>query len=297
MATTDTGALSPETVAAYARDWQRFTAWCTAAGVCALPAAPEHVAAFLQSEARGEGQAKGRALASVKRAAVTVGVAHKGAGLANPMQSEAVRLTLRGLAKSKGTQQRQAAGFNQRDADRLGHVLEGSDKPKDVRDLALLLTGRDLLARASEAIAVTAESITWDEADGTAQVMLRRTKTSAEALPFQLGPDAAAALRRWLELSGITQGPVFQGLTRGGKLTGQALKRQDVGRIIKARAGEDFSAHSLRVGMAQDMVSDDIASAAVLQAGGWKSEAMLVRYTRKIAAKKGAVSRYYAKHK
>jgi integrase len=269
-----------------------FVAWCAAAGLAPLPALPSTVAAFLEAE-----RAAGRALATLKRRAATLARAHKSAELPDPCRSEAVRLVLRAMAREVGTQQRQAAGFNLRDADRLSNVLDTSTKPKDLRDLALILTGRDLLARASEVVSITVESIVWDESDGTAQVMLRRTKTSTEALPFQLGPDAAAALRRWLELSGISAGRVFVGLTRGGKVTGSPLARQDVGRIIKARAGEGFSAHSLRVGMAQDMVSDDIAFAAVLQAGDWKSEGMLVRYTRKIAAKKGAVSRYYAKRK
>lgn len=72
------------------------------------------------------------------------------------------------------------------------------------------------------------------------------------------------------------------------------LARQDVGRIIKARAGQGFSAHSLRVGMAQDLVEKNIETVAILNAGGWKDPGMLVRYTRRQAAARGAISKYYA---
>jgi site-specific recombinase XerD len=92
---------------------------------------------------------------------------------------------------------------------------------------------------------------------------------------------------------------VFLGLTRGGKLTGKTLSRHDVGRILKALArraaiATHFSAHSLRVGMAQDLVASNLDMAAVMQAGGWRSPEMLSRYCRKISAQRGAISRYHA---
>jgi integrase len=106
-------------------------------------------------------------------------------------------------------------------------------------------------------------------------------------------------MRRWLEVSGISTGHVFQGLRRGGRLTGKVLTRHDVGRILKALASRAlietrFSAHSLRVGMAQDLVASNVETGAVMQAGGWRSPEMLSRYTRKLQAKRGAISRFYA---
>jgi integrase len=173
-------------------------------------------------------------------------------------------------------------------------------QPWSLRDLPLMLTGRDLLARASELVSITVEAIAWDEEDGAAQVLLLRGQTDKEAHSLQLEPDATAALRAWLEVSGIESGPVFQGVIQGGKPTGKPLARQDVGRVLKdlARAAgisTDFSAHGLRVGMAQDLVAENVETAAILQAAGWKSPAMLARYTRKLEAKRGAIARYYAR--
>jgi hypothetical protein len=62
-----------------------------------------------------------------------------------------------------------------------------------------------------------------------------------------------------------------------------------------AKLGDVFSAHSLRVGMAQDLVEDNASTDAVMQAGGWTSERMVARYTRKLRAKAGAVAQYHAR--
>jgi integrase len=180
----------------------------------------------------------------------------------------------------------------------------GGTRSKDVRDLAAMLVGRDLLARASELVTVTVEALSWDEEDGTATVNLLRGKTHQERETYLLGPDAAQALRRWLEVSGITAGPVFVALEKSGKPrtkdgTVHPIAPREVSRILKglgkrARLEADFSAHSLRVGMAQDMVAENIEGAAIMQAAGWKSPTMLTRYTRKQNAKRGAVAQYHA---
>jgi hypothetical protein len=51
--------------------------------------------------------------------------------------------------------------------------------------------------------------------------------------------------------------------------------------------------HSLRVGMAQDLVAADLDVASVMQAGGWSTPRMVARYTEKLTAHRGAVARFY----
>jgi site-specific recombinase XerD len=90
-------------------------------------------------------------------------------------------------------------------------------------------------------------------------------------------------------------------LTKGGKATGRPLTTRDVRRTLKALAvtarlkhGKDVSGHSLRVGMAQDLVAADMDMASVMQAGGWTTPRMVARYTEKLTARRGAVARYYS---
>jgi integrase len=267
------------------------------------------VASFLQEESDA-----GRAVGTVRHRAATIAVYHRRAGLADPTKAEAVRLVLRGIAKARATEKpRQAPALSQRDADVIVYEIRKTEaaaqraRPKDLRDVALMLVGRDLLARASELVSITMESITWQE-NGTALVALHRRKTD-DLQTCLLGSDAAEALQRWLAAAGIQSGAVFNGLTKSGKATGRALKGEpalprplnvrEVGRILKAlgeRIGKcDYSAHSLRVGMAIDLVADDAELGSIMQAGNWSTPAMLARYTRCIVAERGAIAKYHAR--
>jgi len=109
-----------------------------------------------------------------------------------------------------------------------------------------------------------------------------------------LSPDAAArvdgVLRRRPRLSGYIFGP------RGG----QPLSRQALADRIKlavAAAGldpRDYSTHSCRVGMAQDLAAANMSSASIAQAGRWEGMRQVVRYTRNQDAAKGAVAQWHS---
>jgi hypothetical protein len=75
----------------------------------------------------------------------------------------------------------------------------------------------------------------------------------------------------------------------------KAIGVRDVTRIVKALAGEDFSSHSLRVGMAQDLRRGNFELPAIMQAGGWKTAEMVARYTAKEDAEHGTVAQYHAR--
>jgi integrase len=290
-------ARSPETARAYRQDWQGFTAWCAARGLPVLPADPHTVAAYLSTmTVKGPGGAQRLApVATVKRRAATIGAAHRAANLPDPTKHAGVTETLRSIVRTRGTNQKQAEALTQRQADRIVDRAESGElRIKGARDLALLLVGRDLLARASELVSLTVEAITWRE-DGTALVNLRRHKTETEARAYLLGTEAVEALRRWLEAAGITTGVLFRAVNRGGRVKASAITTRDVGRIVKDLAGDRHSAHSLRRGRAHDLVAAGLETGSIMQAGGWKSPAMIARYTQDLAAERGAVAQYHAR--
>src|ERR1700730_391274 len=203
------GAYAPATERAYQTDFDAFRAWCAVAQVAALPAEPNTVAAFLRAQA-----AAGKAVATIRRRAATIARLHTAAGLPSPCSSEPVRLALRALARERGTQQRQASPLTLKDAHKIEAKVLGDDaRLKDIRDVALLIVGQDLLARASELVSLTVDAVTFDAEDGTAHVALRRHKTSTEAQECLVGPDAAAALQRWLQAAGIASGALFRSIT------------------------------------------------------------------------------------
>jgi integrase/recombinase XerD len=91
-------------------------------------------------------------------------------------------------------------------------------------------------------------------------------------------------------------------LTKAGNVKGRALNVREVSRVLKglarrARLEPSFSAHSLRVGMAQDLTAANVEGAAIMQAAGWTTPRMLARYTSRLSAKRGAIARYYSRRK
>lgn len=285
------GGLAVNTLRAYGTDSRAFADWCRVQGLTSLPANADTVVRFLKAES-----ATGKAVATVRRRAASIGRMHKAANLANPCQHELVRMALKGVARNRGTGQRQAVALNERDTVTIRARL--GDSTRNLRDVALMLCGRDLLARASEMVTLTVADFEGTE-DG-ALVRLRRHKTSTNTLTYFVGVEAAAGVKAWLAKAGITQGPLFQTLYKGGAATGRPLDTRDVRRILKGLAvtaglkhGSDVSGHSLRVGMAQDLVAANMDLASVMQAGGWATPLMVSRYTEKLTARRGAVARYY----
>ena len=62
----------------------------------------------------------------------------------------------------------------------------------------------------------------------------------------------------------------------------------------KAAGLEGVSSHGCRIGMAQDLArSKGIEMPAIMQAGGWRSETTVARYTARESAARGAVARFY----
>ena len=61
----------------------------------------------------------------------------------------------------------------------------------------------------------------------------------------------------------------------------------------RRRRGEDYTSHSGRVGMGQDLAKTGAELPALITAGRWKSSTMSARYTERQAADRGAVARYY----
>jgi hypothetical protein len=147
---------------AYNADLDSFSAWCRLNGQSWLPASSDAVVAYLQAEIAG-GWLKAadgapelpKSVATVKRRTAAISRLHRAAGLENPCDCEAVRGVLAGDADRRGGDQHQAEGLrqgaaNQIEARVLAKIEADMARPRDLRDLAVVLVGRDLLCRPGE---------------------------------------------------------------------------------------------------------------------------------------------------
>ena len=169
-----------------------------------------------------------------------------------------------------------------------------------LRNRALLAVAYDTLARRSELVALLVEDIEAG-ADGAATILIRRSKVDQEGMGDirYLAPDTLRHLRAWLAGAGVTSGPIFRGVAKGGRVAG-ALSAAAVAEIFKAMAtaagvsvadAARISGHSSRVGAAQDMARHGLELPSIMQAGGWRTATMVARYTARLDARRSGAAK------
>lgn len=196
-------------------------------------------------------------LATVRNRLAVLSEAHETRTLPNPCRSRAVRIvmerTRRAYAK-RGVRPARKDALTKEPLERLLATCDGS--LIGLRDRALLLFawasgGR----RRSEVVRATMEN-TRRVPEGFLYTM-GPSKTNQEGLERAdrhkpVVGRAAQALDTWLSAAGITTGPIFRRVRRGGVIA-EGLSAEAVRRIVQARAAQaglsgDFAAHSLRSG-------------------------------------------------
>ena len=285
------GAISANTERAVRSDLGIYAEWCLERGQKALPASAETVALFIDA------MAEIRKPATVRRYVASIAVAHRAVGSGKILKSPPVRLALQRMHRSKGRRQQQVQGLTWPLRERL--LESAGERLIDVRNRALLAVAYDAMLRRSELTALQVSDL-LEEISGHATLLVRRSKTDAEGLGeiVYLAKDTVRLVRAWLSGAGISGGRLFRSVGKGGGL-GERLDPSQVPRIFKAmadRAGlpetvvQGLSGHSARVGAAQDMIAAGIELPAILQAGRWKSTAMVNRYGERLLARRSGAA-------
>lgn len=285
------GAFAANTERALRADLRIFVAWCAEAGrSSALPVAAADAAAFVDA------MAATRRPATVARYVASLNHLHRAAELPQPGAAAPVRLALRRMRRRLGTRQLQAAPLVWAQLARI--VADLGETLPDLRDAALLLLAYDSMARRSEIAALDLGHLAI-EGDGTGRLLIPRSKTDQEGRGDWrfLSAGTVARIVRWTEAAGIAEGALFRPLGRAAKHP--RLAGADVARIVARRARSAgftlrVSAHSTRIGATQDALAHNLDTAAIQQAGGWKSPSMVARYGEKLAPARSAAAKLAA---
>ena len=287
--------LAENTRKAYIGHWAAFFAWCEGSGYLPAPAAPETVAAHLAAIAEA-----GASASTLRTRRSALGAAHRAAGLDDPAGSELVKRALAGLLRQKAVPQRQARALGLAElaairatarAPRRGRQSGRAESAERARkrgaaDAALCSVLLYAGLRRSEA-----EALDWgdiEEADdGSGLLWVRRSKTDSRA------EGAARYLPRaaMVDLAAIRpEGAGPRGRVFG--ISGRQVSRRVAAAARAAGLGEGFSGHSGRVGLAAELGRAGASTHEIAVAGGWKSAGMVIRYTRRETAQRGAVAKY-----
>lgn len=278
-------ARARSTIRSYHSSFHQFQAWCTTAGLLALPASGETVALYLSA------RASCLRAATLDHHLAAITKAHKAAGLASPIQDNLlVKETLKGIKRVHGTASQQKAPVLTEDLRAMlrfvANTLQG------IRDAAVLLLGFAGAFRRSELVALNVADIQF-EPEGVL-LKLRRSKTDPEgegrlvAVPYGVHAETCPvqALQKWLELAGITDGPLFRSLRKRGTVTSKRLSGHAVAAIVKKYAQRadfvvsEFSGHSLRAGFVTSAARAGQPEHRIMRQTGHKSTDMVLRYIR-----------------
>ena len=280
------GALSDNTERALKADLEIFAAWCEHRGLTSIPAHTKTVVGFIDD------MAAQRAPATVRRYVSSITTIHRVIGAEKPLKDPRVQLALQRMHRTVGRRQNQAQGLTWPLRQLL--IESSGDRVIDARNRALLAVAYDALLRRSELVSLHLTDL-MVEMDGSGILLVRQSKTDPEgtgSMQF-LAKDSMALVNTWRCRSRITDGLLFRSVRKDGTI-GEGLHPSQVPRIYKsmARAAdlpeavvESISGHSPRVGSAQDMIACGIGLPAILQAGRWKSTAMVQRYGERLLAR------------
>ncbi|RYH69162.1 MAG: site-specific integrase [Alcaligenaceae bacterium] len=236
-------------------------------------------------------------VATLKRRLCAIHVEHIDRGLQSPVRAVQVTRALQGICRTYGTAQRQVKAIVKDDLlQLLAAVGERTTPLATARDRALLLVGFAGAFRRSELVALTVADVTSGRHG--LELRIRRSKTDQTGkgrivfIPVAKGSECpAAALREWLEASGIKHGAIFRSVSRSGAIGALALTPQSVALIVKSamrrslggEAAAHVAGHSLRAGYCTEAAQAGLQSHQIREQTGHTSDATLARYIRPVS--------------
>lgn len=273
---------------AYARQLERFAAWCAEHRRNPLPATGETLAEFVSHLCDLD-----LGPSSIDQAITAIRTQHRTSGYRQQPDTEGARRVLR-------VHRRERAEAGQRThkappivLERLRLMVEATPAGTllGTRDRALLVTGFAMMARRSELAALNIADVVEDE-DGLT-ILVRASKTDQAGIgtevhiPAGVHPDTdpIRVMRRYLASLAehrITEGRLFRSVDRHGN-PGPGISPDGINKAVRAaaqRAGleraELFSAHGLRAGGATSAYRAGAPVSAITTQGRWSERSTTV---------------------
>ena len=272
------------TVRAYKSDFKDFGLFCAQNGFKNLPSDTKVVSLYLTHLST-----KDVKLSTIKRRLVSIGVIHKMKGHYLDTKHPIIVENLLGIKRRKGTVQRGKKPILIKELKKILNVIDQqkSEDIKKLRDKTLILIGFSGGFRRNEIVSLDYEDL--DFVYEGVKITVKRSKTdqfgqgSIKALPYFDNSVycPVTTLKRWINISKISKGPIFRRFSKGSKLTNYRLTDQTIALIIKSYlniAGIDsknYSGHSLRSGFATSAAESGAEERSIMTMTGHKSTEMV----------------------
>jgi|TARA_B110000438_G_scaffold257378_1_gene265423 site-specific recombinase XerD len=278
---------SKNTIKAYKSDFNDFAFFCSQKGLKSLPSEPKIVSLYLTYLSTKDAK-----ISTIKRRLVSIGVIHRLKGLYLDTKHPAIIENVMGIKRRKGNIQKAKKPLLINDLKSIIEVIDQLNKEeiKKLRDRTLILIGFSGGFRRNELVSLNHDDL--DFVSEGVKIIIRRSKTdqygegSIKAIPhFDSSKYCPViSLKKWINVSKISSGPLFRRFIKGSKLSEDRLTDQSVALIIKEYldlAGIDsknYSGHSLRSGFATSAAESGAEERSIMTMTGHKSTEMVRRY-------------------
>jgi integrase len=289
-------ALADRTRAVYEEQWAAFSTWCFDHGRVELPATPDTISAYLTARAQ-----LGCSVPTMAIELSAIAYYHHQDGHPKPLGHPVVGNTWAGIRRRLGKPPTQKAPATTALIRKMVAALPPG--LMGVRDRALLTLGYAGGFRRAELVALDRADLQFTPEVGLV-VTVRRSKTDQEGRGLvkvisrgrQTATCPVTAVEDWLELAGITAGPVFRAVDRHGNVATSPLSDQTVARVVKRTlraAGipeAQYSGHSLRAGLVTEAKLRGVEDAKIMRVTGHRSLQTMHGYDRRLELLKDPVS-------
>ena len=226
---------------------------------------------------------------------------HADQGFADPTKSPLVRQVLKGIRSIHAVPEKRArplelAVLQQIDQwldVAIGNAQRSGDRPallRQTRNRSLMLLGFWRGFRSDELVNLRVENIEVTPGQGMA-CYLGRTKGDRQLqgrvfkCPALSRLCPVTAFNAWIDLAGLTEGPVFRKIDRWGNVADESLHADSLIPLLRslfAEAGvespEEYSSHSLRRGFAGWTRASGWDLKELMEYVGWKDVKSAMRY-------------------
>ena len=275
------------TVRAYKSDFNDFGLFCAQNGFRSLPSEPKIVSLYLTHLSTKDAK-----MSTLRRRLVSIGVIHKLKGHYLDTKHPSIIENIMGIKRRKGSFQKGKKPILINDLKLIINVIDELNKKeiKKLRDRSLILIGFSGGFRRNEIVSLDYDDLDFVE-EGL-KITIKKSKTdqfgegSIKALPYfdnsQYCP--VLSIKKWLEISKITSGPLFRRFSKGSKLSESRLTDQTVALLIKEYLrltgidSKNYSGHSLRSGFATTAAESGVEERSIMAMTGHKSTEMVRRY-------------------
>ena len=276
------------TLRAYKSDFKDFSAFCAKHGFKQLPTEPKIVSLYLTQ------LSKTSKMSTLRRRLVSISMVHKLKGHYLDTKHPIIVENLMGIKRVKGSIQKGKKPILINQLKSIINVIDQQkiDEIKKARDKSLIVVGFGGGFRRTELISIDHEDLEFVP-EGV-KITIKRSKTDqfgegmTKGLPYFSNENYCPVinLKKWLELSNITSGPVFRRFAKGSTLTNYRLTDQSVALIIKdylnlaGIENKNYSGHSLRSGFATVAAESGADERSIMAMTGHKTTQMVRRYIR-----------------